>query len=268
MTSPPRPVITLTTDFGRRDPYVAAMKGVLYSIARDAIVVDLSHEITPHDILAGALFLAGALPYFPPDTIHVVVVDPGVGTERNPVALCAGGQVIVCPDNGLPSLFLREHPIQQARLLTNPTFMREPVSTTFHGRDIFAPAAAWLARGEPFEALGEELDTVVMLDIPQPRHEPESHIHGEIIHVDRFGNLVTNIHRSLVRSVFSGPVSALEVAAGSWRIGGIHKTYGEVPLGAPLALFGSARYLEIALNRAHAHKELGLGKGDSVNVEG
>lgn len=261
MASRARPLITLTTDFGQRDPYVAAMKGVIYGIAQDVEVVDLSHDIPPHDILAGSLFLAGALPYFPDGAIHVVVVDPGVGTERRPIVLSAGGQIIVCPDNGLPTLFIREHPIDLVRLISNPRFMRETISATFHGRDIFAAAAARLARGEPFEEIGEDLDSVVTLDIARPREGPQGVVLGEIIHVDRFGNLVTNIHRSLISGRFSG-----SVVAGGHRLGEIHRTYGDVSSGAPLALFGSSGYLEIAVNGASAAEALGLTKGRAVEL--
>jgi len=258
-----RPLITLTTDFGMGDPYAAAMKGIIYGIAPDVEIADLSHDIPPHDILEGALFLAGALPYFPAGTIHAVVVDPGVGMARHPIALWAGNQTIVCPDNGLPTLFTREHPIEEVRLISNSRFMCETVSPTFHGRDVFAPAAARLASGAPFHELGEELDTIVTLDIPHPQQTTQGGVEGEVIHVDRFGNLVTNIHRSLVSGAFGGTVSAGDRC----RLSGIHRTYGEVPPGEPLALFGSCGYLEIAMNAGNAAVALGLDKGAPVELK-
>ena len=261
MTSLSMPLITLTTDFGLRDPYVAAMKGVMYGISRELCVVDLSHEIPPQDVLDGALFLAGALPYFPKGTIHVVVVDPGVGTDRRPIALSAGDQILICPDNGLPTLFLREHPLQEARVITNRRLIRETVSPTFHGRDVFAPAAAHLACGAPMEQLGKETDTIVTLDLPRPRKEG-GRLEGEILHTDRFGNLVTNIHQSMLAEA-----TPSVVRAGRHRLGCICQTYAEVSPGSPVALFGSTGYLEIAVNGGSAHAALHLRKGDPVSIE-
>jgi S-adenosylmethionine hydrolase len=261
MAGKKRALITLTTDFGWRDAYVAAMKGVIYGIDPALRVVDLTHDISPQDIFEGSLFLAGALPYFPKGTVHVAVVDPSVGTGRHPIAVSAGGQMIVCPDNGLPSLFLREHPLQEACIITNPRFMRETVSTTFHGRDVFAPTAAHLARGASLHELGDELDTLVMLDIPRPRKESAECIRGEIMHVDRFGNLVTNIQQAMLRNV-----TPLTIRAGRHLVRGIHRAYAEVPPGRTLALFGSSGYLEIAINGGNARAALRLDQGNEVIV--
>ncbi len=255
------PLITLTTDFGTRDPYVAAMKGLIYSIERKLCVVDLTHEIPPQSVVDGALFLAGAVPHFPKGTIHVAVVDPGVGTERHPIALRAGGQIIVCPDNGLASLFLRDNCLQEARIITNPEFMAATISATFHGRDIFAPAAAHLARGEPFGKLGEELDTVVTLDIQRPQGDTSRGIQGKIVHIDRFGNCITNIHASTLAGA-----SPASIRAGRHRLHGLKRTYGDVAPGKPVALLGSAGYLEIAVNGGNANAALSLGKGDDVFI--
>lgn len=256
-----RPLVTLTTDFGVRDPYAAAVKGVIYSINPDLHVVDLTHEIPPQNVFEGALFLAGALPYFAPGAVHVAVVDPGVGTNRQPIVISAGDQYIVGPDNGLATLFLREHPMQQARIISNRKFMRESISATFHGRDIFAPAAAYLASGLRFEEVGEELDTIVTLPASHPKEEA-GRILGEIMHVDRFGNLITNIHRSTL-----GERTPVLITTGHYCLKGVRQTYAEVPSGSALALFGSSGYLEIALNGASAHDALRLGRGDSVTIE-
>ncbi len=255
------PMITLTTDFGTRDPYVAAMKGVIYSINPSLRVVDLSHEIPPQDVFECALFLAGALPHFPKGTIHVVVVDPGVGTNRRPIAVSDGEQCIVCPDNGLATLYLREHPLQHAHIISNPKLRQSTVSATFHGRDIFAPAGAYLATGTPQSELGDELDVITTLDIPQPTHDARG-IYGAVIHVDGFGNLITNIHFSMVED----GVPAL-VRAGHHRLHTIHLTYSEVPSGSPLALFDSSGYLEIAINCGNAHAALRLDRGDAISIE-
>jgi S-adenosylmethionine hydrolase len=261
MASQRMPLITLTTDFGTRDAYVASMKGVIYGIHPDLRVVDLTHDLEPHSILEGALFLAGAIPFFPEGTIHVAVVDPGVGTGRHPIAISAGGQTIVCPDNGLASLFIQEHPLQEARIISNPRFRRETVSATFHGRDIFAPTAARLATGAALHELGEELDMIVLLDVARPRKESGNVVHGVIMHVDHFGNLITNIHRSLI-----GGAHPTMVRAGSHRLRGVHQTYGEVLAGTSLALFGSSGCLEIAINGGNAHAALRLNQGDAVTV--
>ncbi|NIA15369.1 MAG: hypothetical protein GWP08_14965 [Nitrospiraceae bacterium] len=262
MTLASTPIVTLTTDFGLRDPYVATVKGTIYSINARLQVVDLSHEIPPQDILEGALFLAAALPYFPEGSIHVAVVDPGVGTERHPIALRAGGQILVCPDNGLATLFLQEHPLQEARIITNPQCMREFVSATFHGRDIFAPAAARLASGMPLAEVGEELDTIVSLHVAHARKEG-GNIVGEIVHVDRFGNCITNIHHSMLRDVVPSRIQAGGEAVPS----GLHATYAEVQTGEPVVLFSSSGHLEIAINGGSACTRLGLGKGDTVSIE-
>jgi S-adenosylmethionine hydrolase len=254
-------LITLTTDFGWRDPYVAAMKGVIYAANRQLVVVDLSHEIPALDILEGALFLASAVPYFPPGTIHVAVIDPGVGMDRHPIAVSAGGQILVCPDNGLPTLFLREYPLQEARIISNAVFMRETISATFHGRDIFAPAAARLASGAPLSELGEELDAIVTLDMPQASRDSAGAIQGEIIHVDRFGNLMSNIHHRIL----GGKIPRM-VHAGGLCLEAIRRTYADAPPKATLALFGSSGYIEIAVNGGNAHETLGIEKGDAVEV--
>ncbi len=261
MGSQGTPLITLTTDFGVRDAYVASMKGVIYATGPELHVVDLTHEIAPHDVLEGALFLAGAIPFFPEGTIHIAVVDPGVGTGRHPIALSAGGQILVCPDNGLATLFIQQFPLQEARIISNARFRRAKVSATFHGRDIFAPTAAKLALGASLEELGAELDTIVLLDIPRPKKAPGNVFQGAIMHVDHFGNLITNIHRTALPE---GQPAA--VRAGSHRLRGIHQIYGEVPAGNSLALFGSSGYLEIAINGGSAHAALRLNPGDVVTV--
>jgi hypothetical protein len=261
MAVKPTPLITLTTDFGTRDPYVAAMKGMIYSIQRKLCVVDLSHEIPPQSILDGALFLAGAVRHFPKGTIHVAVVDPGVGTERHPIALLAGGQIIVCPDNGLATLFLSENRLEEARIITNPKFMAAKISPTFHGRDVFAPAAAHLACGALFKEVGEELDTILTLDIPGPQGDTVRGIRGKIMHVDRFGNCITNIHQSTLKGA-----TPTNIRVGRHRLHGIRRTYGDVASGKPVALFGSAGYLEIAVNGGNAHAALSVGKGDDVTI--
>ena len=254
------PLITLTTDFGRRDPYVAAIKGVLLSACPDAQLIDLTHEIAPQDVLEGALFLAAALPYFPADTVHVAVVDPGVGGDRRAIAVSAGGQRVVCPDNGLLTLFAREHSIDEARQISNPAFMRDHVSATFHGRDVFAPAAARLACGAPLEALGPKLNGVVELDIPSPRKTADR-VTGEVMHIDRYGNAISNIHRSDV-----GSATVRAVLAGGRTLGALSRTFADAPQDEPLAYFESTGHLALAINRGDASAVLGLRRGDAIEL--
>jgi len=255
------PVVTLTTDFGVRDPYVAAMKGVVCAACPGVQVIDLTHDIAPQDVLEGALFLAGAAPHFPAGTIHVAVVDPGVGTARNPLVVAAGGQVFVCPDNGLITLFAREHPIAEARVIANPAFLRHPVSPTFHGRDVFAPAAGRLAGGARIEEAGDRIEEVVLLDVPCPERDSGGQVRGAVLHVDRFGNAITNIPRS-----FLGEGDVGSVCVGSHRIERLHTTYGEVDAGQPLALIGSTGHLEVAVRDGHAGRQLQLERDTPVAV--
>lgn len=253
------PIITLTTDFGLSDSYVAAMKGVLRTRCPQARIDDLSHAIAPQDIFAAAYFLAGAAPYFPPGTIHLVIVDPGVGTRRHAILAAAGGQFFVCPDNGLLTLFLREYPLQETRLITNPSLMLHPVSPTFHGRDVFAPAAAFLASGGALQDLGPPLDLLETLHVPAPVRQEQEMV-GEIIHVDHFGNCISNLHR---RQAPPEAIHAVHVADNRLRL---RETYAQAAPGAALALYGSAGYLEIAVCGGHAAQVLGLKQGAPVRA--
>lgn len=254
------PIITLTTDFGLVDPYVAAMKGVIYSICPVARIVDLGHEISAHDVIAGALFVAGSAPYFPPGTIHVVVIDPGVGSSRKPIAALAGEQIFICPDNGLLTLVLRKLPLREIREINNPELMLNTVSPTFHGRDVFAPASAHIANGIAFSQLGPQLHEIEKLTIPEPEVK-ENEISGEIIHSDHFGNLITNIPRSLIPDAVH-----CNIIVGEHILKGIEQTYADVNEGSALALFGSSDYLEIAANKCNAAELIGLIKGNKVRV--
>jgi len=257
----PMPLIALTTDFGTRDPWVAAMKGVIYSIAPACTIADLSHGIAPQDILEGALYLSGAVPYFPPGTIHVVVVDPGVGTERLPIIARCAGQTLICPDNGLLTLLQRRFPVEAAHVIENPEFMLREPSTTFHGRDIFAPAAAHAALGRPLEEFGPPAPELQRIDIPEPAADAEGQLHGQIIHVDHFGNCITNILRDMVPHD-----SNYRVQVAAKTLPGIHRTYGDVSPGTLVALFGSTGHLEIAMAMDSAVDALQLHPGSPVTL--
>jgi S-adenosylmethionine hydrolase len=259
-----RPTIAFLTDFGTRDHYAGAMKGAALSICPEATLVDITHDIEPHDVLGGALELAAAFRYFPPETVFVAVVDPGVGTVRRGIAARVGAYRFVAPDNGLLTLVLRDVPQPSVVELSDRHYAHADVSRTFEGRDRFAPAAAWLARGTDLTALGRAVREWVELTIPRPQVSANA-VAGEVLRVDRFGNLVTNIDRRAVEAFARGePVS---VSVGREVIANIVGTYGDVPPGAICALFGSSDHLEIALNAGSAAGRLGLARGAAVALQ-
>jgi len=255
------PIITLMSDFGLRDGYVASMKGVILEICPDARLVDISHLIAPQNIRSGAFVLYASYAYFPPGTVHLAVVDPGVGTERGAIAIRTGASFFVGPDNGLFSLVLRKETGWEARKLENPQFRRNPLSSTFHGRDLFAPAAAYLACGVPFHTVGRVCDPV----FPQ-WHEPavaQREVKGEVMHIDHFGNAITNVPSDILKK--RGPAEKWRILAGRTEINSIQETYGCSSAGEPLALIGSAGFIEIAVNQGSAASLLELEPGTEVS---
>lgn len=259
----PRPVVTLLTDFGNRDAYVAAMKGVILGINPEAVLVDITHEIPPQDVQTGAFVLAAAAPYFPRAAIHLAVVDPGVGGPRRGLAARAGGQFFVGPDNGLFHVIFREVADLSLVSLENPEYFRPEVSPTFHGRDIFAPVAAHLSRGISLADLGPPVANPVPLFLPSPAFMSDA-ARGTVVHVDRFGNLVSNIRWTALLEWLAGRHCRLRV--GSHLIRGLSCTYADAAPGEVLALGGSHGYLEIAVNRASAAAQLEAGVGAPVTV--
>jgi S-adenosyl-L-methionine hydrolase (adenosine-forming) len=258
-----RPVIALLTDFGTADHYAGTMKGVILGICPDATLVDISHDIPAHDVMAGALELAAAYKYFPPGTIFVAVVDPGVGSARRGLAADTGDYRFVAPDNGVLTLVLRETPAKKIVELTERRYARPTVSRTFEGRDRFAPAAGWLAKGTQLAALGRPVSEIQKLEIPMPEAGPDS-VRGVVVRVDRFGNLVTNIDRKTVERV--GQTSAITIDAAGHRIVRLVATYAELPPDGVGALFGSTDHLELAAPSASAAEKLGLARGAVVTV--
>lgn len=254
------PVIALLTDFGTRDHYVGTMKGVMLDIAPQATLVDISHEIAPQDILGGAFQLASSYRYFPRDTIFVAVVDPGVGSVRRGIAAEAGGFRFVAPDNGLLTLVFRESPPTLVVELRESKFALPIVSHTFEGRDRFGPAAAWLATGIELAAFGPIVTDYHLLDVPEPTVDGGS-IHGVVLAVDRFGNLVTNIPRAMIDRL--GPAT---FTVGGEAVSRVVATYAQMPPGEVCALFGSSNYLEFAINTASAAGRLHLARGAKVEV--
>jgi S-adenosylmethionine hydrolase len=258
-----KPIIALLTDFGTRDHYVGAMRGVALGICPDATLADITHDIAPQDVLGGALELAAAFTYFPSGTVFLCVVDPGVGSARRGIGVEAGGYRFIAPDNGLLTLVFRECPPRRVVELTEPQYARAEISRTFEGRDRFAPAAAWLARGTDLGALGPPLASWQLLDVPEPRVQ-DGQISGVVLRVDRFGNLVTNIDRRSVQQVAGG--RRIIVEAAGRPVPDVVETYAEAAPGSICALFGSSGHLEIAINGGSAAASLGLSRGAPLSV--
>ena len=257
-------IITLITDFGRQDEYVGLMKGVILGIDPAARIVDLTHAIDPRDVAQAAFAVESSWRYFPDKTIHAVIVDPGVGTERAMLCLEFQRQVFLAPDNGVLSLLLDAEPRGNLRRLDNSDYWGRAVSRTFHGRDVLAPVAAHLSLGAETSALGPAIDPAraVRIDNLKARLKVSGEVCGRIIHIDRFGNLITNIDAGELRS----RGSSWDIAFGSERIRGVSGTYADAETGAVLALIGSRGYLEIAVSSGSARDFFSARKGDAVRV--
>ena len=275
--APGRPIV-LTTDFGLSDPYAGVMKGVILTINPNATIIDLTHQVQPQNLVHASFTLKTSHAFFPPDSIHVAVVDPGVGTSRKAILLVSPVGIFVAPDNGILSGVLEAFLDKQstggdtvpvpvgctAYELANPEYQIYPVSSTFHGRDIFSPAAAHLSLGATAESFGPPVQELVWIPFPQPAQDGRR-ITGQVIYADHFGNLVTNIPRDLLSSA-----SRVTVEYRSRRMEGLHRTFRDdpnIPVGEPLALIGSNGYLEIAIPNGNAAFLLAGGPGDAVVVE-
>lgn len=260
----PDPIITLTTDFGTSDHLVGTMKGVILNINPAARIVDLNHHVTPFDVLDGALSIANAYRYFPPRTIHVVIVDPGVGTSRRPLLVSGEKQYFIAPDNGVLSMIFESESCL-TRHITSEHYFLNPVSPTFHGRDIFAPTAAWLSKTFQIEAFGEEISDPMRFSVPKAKPAGQA-VKGIVLRVDAFGNLMTNLKAEDVPAtvVESG---AIKISVGGKEIRKFVQTFGLGTPGEPIAIFGSAGYLEIAVNRGSAARTLGANRGAEVTLD-
>jgi len=270
-------IITLTTDFGLSDAYVAAMKGVILGINPEATLVDICHTIKPQNTSQAAFVLSTAYQFFPQKTIHLVVIDPGVGTERRAIILRTPSADFVAPDNGVLSYVIQElsaepvadNSLQQVELertleaveITNSQFWRTPVSSTFHGRDIFAPVAALLSLGFPPINFGEAITSLVMLPLPQPHQRPDGSLVGHVLHIDNFGNLITNIRSSDLPST-KEPIT---IEIGDQVISELSRTYAEGK--GLLALIGSSGYLEVSLKGGSASAFLDAEVGSEVKLK-
>jgi S-adenosylmethionine hydrolase len=257
-------VITLTTDFGLSNWFVGTMKGVIAGIAPEAQVIDVCHEVPPGDIRAAAFVLAASLPFFPEGSIHVAVVDPGVGSARRPIAIRTNRAIYVGPDNGIFAAALKTESVAEIRELTNARYFLPTLSATFHGRDLFAPVAAHLSRGVPMSKLGPKKDDLVCLDWPETSLS-EGRVEGQVIYIDRFGNAITNIPAATLSNL-GKPAQELHVWKGKKRLCGIAPFYAAVPRGQTLAVCGSTGCLEVSVNGGDARKVLGLRIGSRITV--
>jgi S-adenosyl-L-methionine hydrolase (adenosine-forming) len=254
------PIITLLSDFGLEDGYAASMKGVILEICPAARIIDVTHLIPPQDVRAGAYVLASVFRYFPKGTIHLAVVDPGVGTGRKPLAVRCSAGFFAGPDNGLFSLVLESERDWEARSIENPAFVRPEASRTFHGRDIFAPAAAHLACGTPFDSIGPRVSPV-LAGWGMVEAEGDE-VRGKVLHTDRFGNAITNVRTEHLER--TAPLSHWTVRAADCILDSVSETYSDVLPGQVLALAGSSGYIEIAVNRGSAAALFGLRPGEKV----
>jgi S-adenosylmethionine hydrolase len=260
----PSKIITLTTDFGLKDPYAAEIKAAILSICPNAVIIDITHEIAKFNIRMGAYVLASAVPYFPKGAVHVAVVDPGVGTRRRPIVIQTSQGFFVGPDNGLLVFAAEKQGIMRIHELANPRFMLPKVSNTFHGRDIFAPAAAHLMNGVKPAEFGPEVREAAKPEFAKVTRR-NGLLVGEVLHVDGFGNIITNIkEKEVAQSHVKGAVS-VELPSGKLKLK-FCKAYGETKPHEPLALIGSHGFLEIALNQGSAAEKFKTKAGDSVTI--
>jgi len=261
-----QPIVTLTTDFGINDHFVGTMKGVILGVEPNAQIVDISHAVQPFDVLDGALTISQAYNYFPSGTVHMVIVDPGVGTARRPIIVTSERHHFVAPDNGVLSLVYQKEQRLHARHVTAEHYNLQPVSQTFHARDIFSPVAAYLAKGVDPEKFGDEITDFVRFNAPKPKPVNESTLRGIVLKADRFGNLITNITPEDAPMLFTTPAAAFKIVVGKREVTEIKAAYADGAPGEVFGILGSMGYLEIAANRASAAQVLGVGKGVDVNI--
>lgn len=261
-----RPIITLTTDFGLNDHFVGTLKGVILEIVRDVEIVDICHAVQAFDVLDGALMIAQAYARFPSGTVHLVVVDPGVGTARRPILVTSERHHFVAPDNGVLSLIYSREERLSVRHIAAEHYYLQPVSNTFHARDIFAPVAAYLAKGVDPEKFGEEITDFVRFNAPKPKPTDGKTLRGVVLKIDRFGNLVTNITAQDAPMLFEADPAPFRLVVGKREVTEIHKNYAEGAPGEVFGILGSMGYLEIVSNRASAAQLASATKGSEVTV--
>ena len=259
-----RPIVTLTTDFGLNDHFVGALKGVILDIVPDANIVDICHSVQAFDILDGALALAQSYAYFPARTVHLVVVDPGVGSARRPILASSEKYNFVAPDNGVLSLMYAREQRLSVRHITAEHYFVQPTSNTFHGRDIFAPVAAYLAKGVDQEKFGDEISDYVRFNAPRPKPVDANTLRGVVLRVDRFGNLITNFMPQDVPALFQETTPPFKIVVGKREVNSLRTNYADGAPGELFAIVGSMGYIEIAANRGSAAQTATAGKGTEV----
>jgi len=256
----------LTSDFGLVEHYVGAMKGVIASINPSAQIVDITNSVQSYDILDGAIAISQAYSYFPADTIHVVVVDPGVGSARRPIVAKVGVYIFVAPDNGVLSLVYEREENISVRHITSEHYFRQPVSSTFHGRDIFAPVAGYLSKGVELDKFGDEITDYVRFAAPKPKPSGASAWKGVVLKIDKFGNLITNITPKDIPQLFQPAPPDFKIVVGKVEITKLNTNYAAGAQGEIFALLGSTGFLEISVNRGSAARVAGADKGAEVSV--
>lgn len=260
-----RPIITLTTDYGTSDHLVGAMKGVILSINPDVNIVDITHGVLAHDILDGALAIGQAYKYFPAKTIHVVVVDPGVGTERRPILVAGDQHYFIAPDNGVLSSVYDQSQALYAWHIISQHYFRQPVSNTFHGRDIFAPVAAWLSKSWQTSSFGEPITNFARFAMPKAKVNGKT-VKGVVLRVDHFGNLVTNLTAEDVPALVAADAK-FTIRAGNGQVNKVVPMFAQGAAGEAVGVIGSSGYLEICVNKGNAARALAAGRGAEVTVE-
>jgi S-adenosyl-L-methionine hydrolase (adenosine-forming) len=261
------PIVTLLTDYGTKDHFVASMKAVILSITPQVQIIDITHDVPAHDILEAGFVLRSCFSYFPSRTIHVVVVDPTVGSQRKPIIVATDNYYFVAPDNGVLSLIYDVEPVSTVVEIASEHLMLPEVSKTFHGRDIFAPAAAWLARGTDMLNFGDPIEEYTKITLPKAKMVGDALIKGNVLHVDRFGNLITNISREDFNAAREKvPGNTVKTLIGKQEIVGLKEYYAEVQKGEILALFGSSNLLEISQNQGSAARTLGVSRGAETGL--
>jgi len=262
-------MISLLTDFGTSEPYSGIMKGAILSVNPDVTIVDITHDVEPQDIRCASYFIYAAYQFFPLKTIHVIVVDPGVGSDRSILAVCMGGHYFLAPDNGVLDLIFGENEIEKIVKVENKNYFLKPVSRTFHGRDIFAPVAAHMSKGVGIETLGPEIsfNDTVRLGLLKPYRSENGELIGQVIFEDRFGNLVTNIDRTLLFQAFdNGDTDHMKLTVENNEIKGLSESYADVEPGSLLAVIGSMGFVEISVNQGRASEVCGARKDSIVKI--
>jgi S-adenosyl-L-methionine hydrolase (adenosine-forming) len=259
------PIITLTTDYGSGDHLAGVLKGVILKIVPNATVVDISHQVVSMDVLDGALMIGNAYKYFPPRTVHLVVVDPGVGTQRRPILVSGDQHFFVAPDNGVLSLVYDREESVTVRHITAEHYFLTPVSNTFHGRDIFAPVAAWLAKTYQSEVFGEEITDFVRFAFPRAKQNGAG-LKGVVLRIDNFGNLLTNLTTEDLPTAMAA-AGKIKLRIGNTQIEKLAQTFAQGAAGEPIAIVGSSGFIEVAIHKGHAARTLGAQRGSEVTLE-